>query len=75
MSLQPDDDLLTALRKNLRHIEEEHADRNLTPIAQDLKRLLLRRIEIIEKAMENLKKIVPQEKPTPSTTSSPPEDA
>ena len=63
MSLQPDDDLLTALRRNLRHIEEEYGDKDLSPTAQDLKRLLLRRIEIIEKAMENLKKIAAQDKP------------
>ena len=57
MSIQPHEDLLTVLRSNLRRIEEEHRDDDLIPHARELKRLLLRRIEIIEAAMENLKKI------------------
>lgn len=62
MSIQPQDDLLTALRSNLRRIEEEHRDKGLTPAAREIKQLLLRRIEIIEAAMENLKKIAGQDK-------------
>jgi hypothetical protein len=57
MSIQPQDDLLTALRANLRRIEEEHRDEELTPDASELKQLLLRRIAIIEAAIENLEKI------------------
>jgi hypothetical protein len=57
MSIQPDDDLLTALRANLRRIDEGHRDEDLTPDARELKQLVLRRIEIIEAAIENLKKV------------------
>jgi hypothetical protein len=57
MSIQPHEDLLTVLRSNLRRIEEEHRDDDLTPNARELKQLLLGRIAIIEAAMENLKKI------------------
>jgi hypothetical protein len=57
MSIQPHEDLLTVLRSNLRRIEEEQRDDDLTPNARELKQLLLHRIAIIEAAMENLKKI------------------
>jgi len=58
MSLQPDSDLLAALRSNLRRIEEKTDQSPLTPEAEELKALLLRRIEIIERAMENLAAII-----------------
>ena len=61
MSIQPQEDLLTVLRSNLRRIEEEHRDEALSANARELKRLLLHRIEIIEAAMENLKKIAGQD--------------
>jgi hypothetical protein len=57
MSIQPHEDLLTVLRSNLRRIDEEHRDEDLSENARELKRLLLRRIEIIEAAIENPKKI------------------
>jgi hypothetical protein len=63
MSVQPHEDLLTVLRNNLRRSEEEHRDEDLTPEARELKQLLLRRIAIIEAAMENLKKIAGQDTP------------
>ena len=46
--IQPQDDLLTFLQSSLRRIDEELRDEDLTPNASELKRLLLRRIEIIE---------------------------
>ena len=58
MSLQPQDDLLGVLRSNLRRIEEESSQHELTPEARELKTLLLRRIAIIEAAMENLAAII-----------------
>ena len=58
MSIQPHDDLLHVLRSNLRRIDKEHRDEDLTPEARELKQLLLRRIAIIEAAMENLNKII-----------------
>lgn len=60
MSVQPPADLLTALRGNLRRIEEEHRDRDLTPAALELKHLLLRRIANIEAAMKSLNQIIQQ---------------
>lgn len=63
MSIQPQDDLLTALRANLRRLEDQHRDEDLTPDARELKKLLLRRIAAIDAAMENLKKIVGQDPP------------
>jgi hypothetical protein len=58
MSDQPQDDLLTALRSNLRRIEEEHRDVGLTPDARELKRLLVLRIDNIEAAMRSLNEII-----------------
>lgn len=58
MTIQPDSDLLTALRGNLRRIQEEHRDEDLTPAMLELKGLLLRRINVIEAAMENLNNII-----------------
>jgi len=58
VSIQPNHDLLDVLRANLRRIEEENYQRRLTPEAEELKALLLRRIEIIERAMENLAAII-----------------
>ena len=58
MSIQPHHDLLHVLRSNLRRIDKEHRDEDLTPEARELKQLLLRRIAIIEAAMENLNKII-----------------
>jgi hypothetical protein len=58
MSLQPQDDLLSVLRSNLRRIEEESSQHEPTPEATELKTLLLRRIAIIEVAMENLAAII-----------------
>ena len=58
MSIQPHDDLLTMLRSNLRRIDEEHRDEDLTPEARELKQLLVRRIALIEAAMENLNNII-----------------
>jgi hypothetical protein len=52
MTLQPQIDLLTALRRNLNRIEENGDDGLLTPAAIELKGLLLRRIAIIEAAMK-----------------------
>jgi hypothetical protein len=63
MSIQPQDDLLTVLRNNLRRIEEEHHDKDLTPESRELKQLLLRRIAIIEAAMGNLNKIIRKDEP------------
>lgn len=58
MSVQPQGDLLVALRANLLRIEEESCQRELTFEAMELKALLLRRIAIIEAAMENLAAII-----------------
>jgi len=58
VSIQPNHDLLDVLRANLRRIEEENYQRRLTPEAEELKALLLRRIAIIERAMENLTVII-----------------
>ena len=58
VSIQPDSDFLAALRVNLRRIEEESSQVGLTPEALELRALLLRRIEIIERAMENLAAII-----------------
>ena len=63
MTVQPPEDLLTVLRHNLRRIEEEHRDEDLTPAARELKRLLLRRIEIIETAMQNLNDMIKRNPP------------
>jgi hypothetical protein len=57
MSIQPTDDLLTVLRANLRRVQEIPQD-GLTPAALELKVLLLRRIAIIETAMEKLATII-----------------
>ena len=54
MTLQPQVDLLTALRRNLKRIEENGEDGLLTPAAIELKSLLLRRIANIEAAMERV---------------------
>lgn len=51
MCIQHSSDLLTALRGNLRRIEEYDAQ-NLTPASLALKQLLIRRIANIEAAME-----------------------
>ena len=70
MSIQPPADLLNVLRANLRRIEEEHRDEDLTPAALELKRLLLRRIDNIEAAMKNLNELIQknaQAKPLPGT--------
>jgi hypothetical protein len=77
MSAQPQDDLLAALRGNLRRIEEEHRDKDLTLAALALKQLLLRRIANIEAAMKNLNEIIqrnPQAKTPPTSTIEPPEN-
>jgi hypothetical protein len=66
MSAQPQDDLLAALRGNLRRIEEEHRDKELTSAALALEQLLLRRIANIEAAMKNLNEII-QRNPRPKT--------
>jgi len=58
VSIRPNHDLLDILRANLRRIEEENYQRRLTPEAEELKALLLRRIAIIERAMENLTVII-----------------
>jgi hypothetical protein len=58
MSIQPTDDLLTVLRANLRRIEEESSQHELNSEAGELKALLLRRIAIIETAMEKLAAII-----------------
>lgn len=58
MSTEPQHDLLNNLRDNLRHIEDEHHDEDLTPAARELKALLLRRIANIEAAMKNLNEII-----------------
>lgn len=58
MSTEPQHDLLNTLRDNLRHIEDEHRDEDLTPAACEMKALLLRRIANIEAAMKNLNEII-----------------
>lgn len=58
MSIPPQHDLLDTLRDNLRHIDDEHPDEDLTPAARELKALLLRRIANIEAAMKNLNEII-----------------
>jgi len=62
MSIQPQNDLLSVLRSNLRRIEEETSQRELTPEARELKTLLLHRIAIIEAAMESLAEIITKNK-------------
>jgi hypothetical protein len=54
MTLEPQIDLLTTLRRNLKRIEENGDDGLLTPAAIELKSLLLRRIANIETAIANL---------------------
>jgi hypothetical protein len=70
MSIQPPGDLLSVLRANLRRIEEEHREGDLTPAALELKRILLRRIADIEAAMKNPNKILQRnvEAETPPST-------
>ena len=58
MTIQPDSDLLIALRGNLRRIEEGHRNEDLTPAALELKSLILRRIANIEAAMVRLNEII-----------------
>ena len=52
MSIQPTSDLLTVLRNNLRHIEENNE--GIGPDAAEVKSLLLRRIAVIESALARL---------------------
>ena len=58
MRVQPQADRLTVLRSNLRRVEEEYPDEELSPAALDLKRLLLHRIANIEAAMKSLNDIL-----------------
>jgi hypothetical protein len=58
MSIQPPADLLSVLRANLRRIEEQHRDEDLTPDALELKQLLLRRIAKIEAAIGNINALI-----------------
>jgi hypothetical protein len=66
MSIQPPADLLSVLRANLRRIEEQHRDEDLTPAALELKQLLLRRIANIEGAIVNINALI--RKATPEET-------
>jgi len=63
MTIQPDADLLTTLRSNLRHFEQA-SDTELSADAAEIKRLLLHRIAVIEAAIEKVKKVVGQDTPT-----------
>lgn len=58
MSVQLQNELLTVLRRNLRLINEENRDEDLTAQARELMQLLPRRIAIIEAAIENLNKLI-----------------
>ena len=53
VSIQPNSDLLTVLRNNVRHIEE-NKDEGLSPDAAEVKDLLLRRVAVIEAAIARL---------------------
>jgi hypothetical protein len=66
MSIQPPADLLSVLHANLRRIEEQHRDENLTPAALEIKQLLLRRIANIEAAIGNINALI--RKATPEET-------
>ena len=58
MSVQLQNELLTVLRRNVRLINEENRDEDLTAQARELMQLLPRRIAIIEAAVENLNKLI-----------------
>lgn len=58
MSVQLQNELLTVLRRNVRLINEENRDEDLTAQARELMQLLPRRIAIIEAAIENLNKLI-----------------
>ena len=53
MSIQPNSDLLTVLRHNVRHLETNE-DEGLSPEALEIRDLLLRRIAVIEAALARL---------------------
>jgi len=53
MSIQPNSDLLTVLRHNVRHLEANE-DEGLSPEALEIRDLLLRRIAVIEAALARL---------------------
>ncbi|MGC2614996.1 MAG: hypothetical protein WA354_13265 [Terracidiphilus sp.] len=53
MIIQPNSELLTILRNNVRHIEE-NKDESLGPDAAEIKDLMLRRIAVIEAAIARL---------------------
>ena len=53
MSIQPNSDLLTVLRNNVRHIEA-NKDEGLSPDVVEVRNLLLRRIAVIESAVVRL---------------------
>jgi hypothetical protein len=60
MIVQPQTDLLTALRRNLKRIEENGDAGLLTPAAIELKHLLLRRIAEIEAAIGRIAELAAQ---------------
>ena len=53
MSIQPNSDLLTVLRHNVRPLETNE-DEGLSPDALEIRDLLLRRIAVIEAALARL---------------------
>ena len=66
MSIQPNSDLLTVLRNNVRHIEESD-DEGLSPDAVEVKALLLRRIAVIEAAIARLSQFAAAGTPSEKT--------